>query len=264
MRSLADVAALIGEPTRAAMLVALLDGEARPAGALAQAAGLSAPATSLHLGKLLQGGLLTVSRQGRHRYYRLANPEVGRALEALGAVVTAGRAALSETRTAGLAPGLRLPGLPLASPERRAFCAARTCYDHLAGALSIHLTSLFERERVLRLVDADARAAPPARAGRPLDGSYQLAERGQRWLLDAFELDAADLLSPRRPLARRCLDWTERKPHLSGALGAALLAQLLRKRWLLRTSTRALRVSPLGRARLAKLGVPPELLAPGR
>lgn len=204
MRSLADVAALIGEPTRAAMLVALLDGEARPAGALAQAAGLSAPATSLHLGKLLQGGLLTVSRQGRHRYYRLANPEVGRALEALGAVVTAGRAALSETRTAGLAPGLRLPGLPLASPERRAFCAARTCYDHLAGALSIHLTSLFERERVLRLVDADARAAPPARAGRPLDGSYQLAERGQRWLLDAFELDAADLLSPRRPLARRC------------------------------------------------------------
>lgn len=259
MRSLADIAALIGEPTRAAMLVALLDGRPRAAGELAQAAGLSAPATSLHLGKLRAGGLLAVQQDGRHRYYRLANPEVGRALEALGAVVTAGRAALSGTRTVNLAPGTRIPGMPLGSAERRAFCTARTCFDHLAGSLSIELAALLEREQVLRLVGA-SRGPLPARAGRTLDGHYELGEHGQRWLGQALALDAAALTSARRPLARRCLDWTERAPHLAGALGAALLRQLVRTRWLVKTDTRALRISPLGRARLAKLGIGRALL----
>jgi DNA-binding transcriptional ArsR family regulator len=240
----ASVAALIGEPTRAAMLMALLDGRARPAGELAQLAGLSAPATSLHLAKLLQGGLLAVERQGRHRYYRLARPEVGRALEALGAVVTA-RATPRARATA--------------SAERRAFCTARTCFDHLAGSLAIELAALLEREQVLRA--PRGRTARVADAGELAD-HYELGLGGAAWLAGALQLDVAALQQGRRPLARRCLDWTERRPHLAGALGAALLQRLLHVRWLVRTDTRALRISPLGQAGLVKLGVPREALVP--
>jgi DNA-binding transcriptional ArsR family regulator len=248
----AGVAALIGEPTRAAMLMALLDGKPRPAGELAQAAGLSAAATSLHLAKLTRGGLLAVQQQGRHRYYRLARPEVGRALEALGAVVTAARGEPARPRD-GRRSGPVIPGAPLGSPERRAFCTARTCFDHLAGALAIELAALLEREQVVR------GAATPR--GRDGDGDrYELGARGARWLADELRIDVGALASGRRPLARRCLDWTERRPHVAGALGAALLQRLLRTRWLVTTETRALRISPLGRAGLQKLGVPREAL----
>src|SRR5262249_47481628 len=117
--SLANVAALIGEPTRAAMLIALIDGGALSATELARAADLAAPATSLHLSKLVQGGLLNVRQAGRHRFYQLASGDVVHALEALGVIATAP------------------PPLRAASPERAALRAARTCYDHLAGAIAV-------------------------------------------------------------------------------------------------------------------------------
>jgi DNA-binding transcriptional ArsR family regulator len=240
-RALASVAALIGEPTRAAMLLALLDGRARPAGELAAAAGLSAPATSLHLAKLVSGGLLAVRQEGRHRYYRLASAEVGRALEALGALSTAPAPITSSTG----APLRSLPGLPLGSPQHRAFCAARTCFDHLAGALAIELAALLERQRVVRVVD---------------EQTYELLAGGAAWLAARLQLDRAALAAlaaQRRPLARRCLDWTERRPHLAGSLGAAVLDRFLASRWLVPVAgSRALRVSALGKARIAGLGIP--------
>jgi DNA-binding transcriptional ArsR family regulator len=245
MHALAEIAALIGEPTRAAMLVALLDGTARPAGELAHLAGLSAPATSLHLAKLTQAGLLAVRREGRHRYYRLASPEVGRALEALGGLAAAPRAAPMRPGAAAAGPAsiaapARPPARPLA-PHRQALRHARTCFDHLAGALAIELAALLERERVLRVVD---------------EQTYALAARGEAWLIERLRLPVGELVGGRRPLARRCLDWTERRPHLAGALGAAVLERFLGARWLVRTSSRALRITPLGKAQLARLGLP--------
>ncbi len=227
--ALADAASLFGEPTRAAILLALLDGRALPAGELARAAGLSASATSLHLAKLVGGGLLAPRREGRHRYYRLANADVAHALEALGAIATAKPPECST--------------LPGRAPLR----AARTCYDHLAGALAVALAESLERERVLRAVD---------------DRTYELARGGGRWFADALGLDVDAIARGRRAFARRCLDWTERKPHLAGALGAALLDRLVEGRWVVKSpGSRALRVTARGRAEFATWGLPAALTA---
>lgn len=242
-RSLAEIAALIGEPTRAAMLLALLGGRERSAGELAEAAGLSAPATSLHLGKLLDAGLVAVSRQGRHRYFRLAGSEVARALEALGAVATA--AASPTTAAFSRAANRSLPGMPRGTAEHRAFCAARTCFDHLAGALAIELAAHLEARRVLVAVD---------------EQRYELAPSAGAWLSAELDVSLEALPRGKRPLARRCLDWTERRPHLAGALGAAVLERFLRARWLVSTETRALRISPSGKAKLLRLGLTPQLV----
>jgi DNA-binding transcriptional ArsR family regulator len=225
--AIADVASLFAEPTRAAILLALLDGRALPAGELARAAGLSAPATSLHLAKLTGGGLLAVRREGRHRYYRLSSPDVAHALEALGAIATA-------------PPPARSP-VPGRSPLR----AARTCYDHLAGAVSVALADLLERERFLRAAD---------------DRTYEITREGAAWFADALRIDVGILVRGRRAVARRCLDWTERRPHLAGALGAAVLERLVEGRWIAKVrGSRAVRITALGRVELAKLGLPAAL-----
>jgi DNA-binding transcriptional ArsR family regulator len=219
--ALADVAALIGEPTRAAMLLALLDGQALPANELARAANLSASATSLHLAKLSQGGLLSVRQEGRHRYYRIASPAVACALEALGAVAT------------------RPPPPHSLSPERAALRAARTCYDHAAGVLAITLARKLEHARLLRATG---------------DSSYRVTNGGSRWFAETMHIDVAMLAAERRPLARRCLDWTERKPHLAGSLGAAVLAWMLEQRWVVRTTgSRALQVTRRGAEGLERI-----------
>jgi DNA-binding transcriptional ArsR family regulator len=218
---LADVAALIGEPTRAAMLLGLLDGRSLPASELARLAELSAPATSLHLAKLAQGGLVVARRAGRHRYYRLASSEVAHALEALGAIST------------GAARDRPV------SPASAALRAARSCYDHLAGALAIDLTDRLERARFLRVESED---------------DYAVTRAGARWFASRLAIDVAQLASARRPLARRCLDWTERRPHLAGALGAALLDRLMERQWVARTrESRALRITTQGATALARL-----------
>ena len=218
--AIADVAALVGEPTRAAMLLAVLDGRALPAGELASEAGLSAAAASLHLAKLTRGGLLVVQKEGRHRYYRLASGDVAHALEALGVIAT------------GHPPARAL------SPERAALRAARTCYDHLAGALAVALTQKMERERLVRPVG---------------ERDYAVTARGVEWLTDVMQIDVATL-GPR--VARRCLDWTERRPHVAGKLGAAILDRFFAMRWAAKLAdSRALRITTRGRSALTELGL---------
>jgi DNA-binding transcriptional ArsR family regulator len=215
---LAAVAELIGEPARAAMLIALTDGRALPAGELARAAGVSAQSASAHLSKLVGGGLLTVQSEGRHRYYTMANPEVGHAVEALGAIATNPRG----------------PAVPRPA-ETRALYNLRSCYDHLAGRVAVELTSVLERSKVIRL-----------RGER----DYELGPEGPIWF-EALGLDAAALCRSRRRFARRCLDWTERRPHLAGALGAALFSQLMALGWVVRLpKTRALRITHQGAGEL--------------
>jgi len=219
--ALADVAALVGEPTRAAILLALLGGRPLPAGTLALEANLSPAATSLHLAKLTRGGLLSVQQEGRCRYYRLANDEVAHALEGLAAIATVHR-----------------PARPL-SPERAAFRAARTCYDHLAGALSVALAQRLECDGMVR--SANSRA-------------YEVTDRGVSWLAEEMSIDVAALAKERRMLVRRCIDGTERRPHLGGALGAAMLERMLALRWLATISgSRALRTTSRGQQAFGRL-----------
>jgi DNA-binding transcriptional ArsR family regulator len=222
--SLADVAGLIGEPTRAAMLLALLGGRERPAGELAREAGLSAAATSLHLAKLVAAGLLSVRAHGRFRFYRLARPEVAQALEALGVIASTPPPARALTRAAA------------------AIRHARRCYDHLAGVVSIAVVDMLERERLVRDGGDDA--------------IWEVTPRGRTFFAEAAEIDVASLAGARRPLARRCLDWTERRPHLAGALGAAVLDRLLARRWLAGAGEgRGLRVTARGERELERWGV---------
>jgi DNA-binding transcriptional ArsR family regulator len=215
---IAAVAELIGEPARAAILIMLADGRALPAGELARAAGVSAPSASAHLSKLVGGGLLSVQSEGRHRYYTMASPDVGHAIEALGAIAT-------NPRGPGVAP----------PPETRALYNLRSCYDHLAGRVAVELTSALERSRVIRL-----------RGER----DYELGPEGPIWF-ETLGLDAAALCRSRRTFARRCLDWTERRPHLAGALGAALFSRLMALGWVVRLpKTRALRITHRGAGEL--------------
>jgi len=211
---IARAAALLGEPTRAALLAALLDGRAQPATALAYAAAASPQAASNHLAQLVQGGLLAVEREGRHRYYRIASPQVAEVLENL-----AGLAAL---RTRQREPPTR------ADAQLR---HARSCYDHLAGRLGVALAdALLLRGYLLAPAD-DAKV-------------YVLTDAGRRWFAD-FGI-VPETLS-RRPLARRCLDWSERRHHLAGALGARLFDQLCERCWLVRAREgRAMRLTPTG------------------
>jgi len=221
--AIADVAALVGEPTRAAILLSLLDGRALPAGELATEAGLSAAATSLHLAKLVRGGLLVVRPEGRHRYYSLANGDVAHALEALGVIAT-GR-----------------PPLRALSPDRAALRAARSCYDHLAGALAVALAAKMERERMV---------CPEG------ERAYEVTRHGVEWLATELRIEVAALDTRRRPVARRCLDWTERRPHIAGALGAAILDRMLALRWAARVDdSRALRITARGSEALKRMGV---------
>jgi DNA-binding transcriptional ArsR family regulator len=216
----AKPAALIGDATRAAFLTALCGGRALPASELARRAGVTAPTASIQLGKLVDGGLLEVERSGRHRYYRLADASVAAAIESL--------AVLAPTRPASSLRQAR------AGSDLQ---AARTCYDHLAGALGV---AIFEA-----LV-----------GGRLLDDELEPTKRG-RERLGRLGIDVDALARGRRPLARRCLDWTERRHHLAGSLGAALAARALELGWVGRApSSRAVHVTAKGRRALKReLGV---------
>lgn len=221
---LAATAFLIADPARAAMLMALVDGRALPAGELAFAGGVTPQTASAHLAKLLDGGLLAVEIQGRHRYYRLASAHVAAVLETL-ATLTPPQASRVRSPQRGIQP-LRL---------------ARCCYDHLAGRLGVAVAEALEQRAWLTAHDASRYAVSPA-------GAAWFARMG---------VDLPHLAQGRRALARRCLDWTERRHHLAGALGAALLDQLSARHWLRRVDgSRALVVTDLGWAGLlAELGI---------
>lgn len=206
---LAGLASLLADESRARMCMTLMDGRAWTSGELARAADIAPSTASEHLGRLVKGGLAVVVPQGRHRYYRLAGPEVAAALESL----------------LSIAPPLKVRNLREAS-RGKALAAARLCYDHLAGVAGVGLTSSFHLHGYL-----DDELLTPA-------GESAFAE---------FGIDVEALRRGRRRLVRHCVDWTERRPHLAGALGAAVAGQLFERGWIERIGTgRAVRVSTTG------------------
>jgi DNA-binding transcriptional ArsR family regulator len=260
-------AALIAEPTRAAMITALLDDRPLAAGELARVAGVSPATASAHLARLLGGGLVTMIKQGRHRYYQLAGPEVAAAMEAL--------AHLNSTP---------VPVRSLReSRDAAALAQARTCYDHLAGRAGVALLEALLAQGILapapgggQLAECgpDGAASPeaggPAAGGSgdgaasagsgshgraapqaPIPAGFGVTAAGMA-TLTSFGLNIGALERTRRRFAGACLDWTERKPHLNGALGAAVTARLLGLGWIERgVRRRAVRVTPAGREGLA-------------
>ncbi|MEV5606205.1 winged helix-turn-helix domain-containing protein [Streptomyces sp. NPDC052299] len=219
MSSLAETAALFADRTRAAFCEALLDGRAWTSGELARHAGVTASTASEQISRLVAGGLLAEERQGRHRYVRLAGPEAAALTEAL----------------AGYAPGTPRPRTLRASVRQDAEARARTCYDHLAGRLGVAL--------------ADAMAA---RGLVDTGSGIAVTPAGRGWLSDT--LDFRQPAGARRPLVRTCLDWTERRSHLAGALGAALCTASLDRGWVRRVgSGRAVKVTPEGSTAFAEL-----------
>ncbi|MEV7280270.1 winged helix-turn-helix domain-containing protein [Streptomyces sp. NPDC093111] len=222
-KDLASLAALFADETRAAFLLALLDGRAWTAGELARHARVAASTASEHLGKLVAGGVLAEERQGRHRYVRLADPGVAHLVEDL--------AARSEPAEPRAPLGLR------AASAGQAMARGRTCYDHLAGRLGITLTDALTARGLLRQ-----------------DTGFALTDPGMAW----FE-ELGITLAPkgRRPVARGCLDWTERRQHLAGLAGAALCGHAMDAGWCVRIgSERAVKVTPEGeRALYERLGI---------
>jgi hypothetical protein len=222
------------------MLTALLDDRALAAGELAELAGVSPATASEHLTRLLGGGLVTVTSQGRHRYYRLAGHRVAAAIEAL----------------SHLSPAAPVRGLRQ-SRRAAALAQARTCYDHLAGQAGVALLDALLAGGVL----AGSMDGLPADGKDPAAGAAPQARQDLAVLevtaageitLAAFGVHAASLRHSRRRFAGACLDWTERRPHLNGALGAAITARLLELGWIERGArSRAVRVTPAGQEGLA-------------
>jgi len=218
MTDLADVAAALADRTRARMLEELLGGMPLPAGALAARVGVAPSTVSGHLVKLEATGLVTIERSGRRREARLAGPHVAEALEALS------RIAGDTARPIGLR----------AVNEREALREARSCYDHLAGRAGVALADhLLEQGKLVER-----------------DGTFSVPPGAREHYRERFGIDPA-ALATRRPLVRACTDWTERRPHLAGALGAALLDAMLEKGWLTRRpGGRALNVTARGNQEL--------------
>jgi DNA-binding transcriptional ArsR family regulator len=267
-------AALIAETTRAAMITALLDDRPLAAGELARLAGVSPATASAHLARLLNGGLVTMIKQGRHRYYHLAGPEVAAAMEALAHLSNGTPVQVRSLRE---------------SQDATALAEARTCYDHLAGRAGVALLEALLARRILMLATGggELAACGPNGGARPGNGGLagnghvengapngaregyegrharaapQAPIRPEAFVVTAdgmatltsFGLNIGALERTRRRFAGACLDWTERKPHLNGALGAAMTARLLGLGWIERGSRRrAVRVTPAGREGLA-------------
>lgn len=217
---IARIGSLIGDPARANMLACLMEGRALTASELAGEANVTVQTASSHLSRLEDGGLISRRKQGRHRYFALANDEVAALLEAMmGLAVRSGHL---RTRVGPTDSALRL---------------ARVCYDHLAG------------EQGVRLLDSLLARKFVAGNGE----SIALTEQG-RHFVDALKIDLAALASSRRPLCRACLDWSERRSHLAGALGAAMLDIFFQRRWAVReTGSRVVSFTPTGKKAFTRL-----------
>jgi len=219
---LASLAALLADETRATICLALLDGRAWTAGELAAHARVAPSTATEHLHRLIDGGLLVDRRQGRHRYVQLADPSVAQLIEDL--------AARTEFRPTP-ARGLRT------ATANAALRRGRTCYDHLAGRLGVAVTDAMTSAGLLDQT-----------------GGFALTPAGLAWLTDALALSPEELRPVRRPLARGCLDWTERRQHLGGLAGAKVSQTFLANAWVERVgSGRAVRLTPNGRAALRDL-----------
>jgi DNA-binding transcriptional ArsR family regulator len=227
---LAATARLLADGTRATFCLALLDGRAWTATELARHAGVAPSTATEHLNAMVAGGLLAEERQGRHRYVRLAGQQVAELIETMAAAAPVRPAPPPRTLSA--------------DSRRRALAHARTCYDHLAGRVGVAIAdAMTERE----LVD--------------WEHGLRLTPAGERWLAElAIEVPAA----AKRPALRPCLDWTERRSHLAGAVGAALCAHALAAGWIKRVGTsRAVLVTEAGRDVLGeRLGISERVLTP--
>jgi DNA-binding transcriptional ArsR family regulator len=217
---MSEIGFLVGDPARANMLSALMDGRARTAGELASFAGVTAQTASLHLRRLTNANLLAVLSQGRHRYFRLASPIVGRMLESMTAV------AAMQTP----------PRHRRSTPSDEALRAARMCYDHLAGRLAVDIADALIARDCLALDDD---------GGEITDAGFRLFEQ--------LGISLAGF-SKRRAFCRPCLDWTERRFHIGGAVGAALARHALDRNWVRRLAdSRALTVTPTGQIELSRI-----------
>ena len=217
---LSRVASAIAEPARTRMLCTLLDGRARTSTELAAIADVTASTASVHLQRLKDCDLVSVVAQGKHRYYALGGPQVAAALEALSVM-------------AGGAGSRFVPNTP------QYLRAARTCYDHIAGSLGVRLNDCFVASHWIK-------------EATPGSTDYEVTRAGTA-ALTALGIDLDAARSQRRRFAFACLDWSERRAHLGGALGAAVLDVALRRRWISREpASRALSVTPSGRRELAK------------
>jgi DNA-binding transcriptional ArsR family regulator len=213
--ALSHVAGAIAEPARTKMLCSLMDGHARTSTEMAAIAQVSASTASAHLARLKNDGLLTLHTQGRHRYYSLAGPHVAQAIEGL--------MVISRHTSRGFVS---------TTPTRLQF--ARTCYDHMAGTLAVHLHDHFI-----------------ACGWLTGDGAYQLSAPGEQAMTE-LGIDVPALRTQRRRFACSCLDWSMRRPHLAGALGAALLQSVIRRGWVTQDlDSRALGLTAKGRKALA-------------
>ena len=218
------IAGLLADPARARILWTLIDGTTRPAGELAYAADISAQSASAHLAKLVEGGLLEAEARGRHRYFRLASAEVAGVIEGLASLGSATRP--------------RAPRAPL--PSRAVptqFLQARTCYGHLAGEIAVNV---LERMLKARWLTANGR-------------DYALTKLGEAKLA-ALGTDLTGARQPRRVFARACVDLTQRRPHLGGALGDALLETYIARGWIQRQRrSRVVHITPQGRENFKRL-----------
>ncbi|MFN2527740.1 MAG: ArsR/SmtB family transcription factor [Candidatus Baltobacteraceae bacterium] len=211
--NVSEIAALIGDPARAAMLFALLDGQELPASELAFRGGVSAQAASAHLGKLVAADLILARSSGRQRLFKVVSADVAYAMEAL----------------ATIARPARLVALTQNTAMQR-LREARSCYDHLAGRIGVTLTDSLIRKQAITL----------------RDDAFSLGRKGES-LFSKLGIDVCRERENRRSFARACLDWTERRPHLAGSLGASLLTFLIADGWLTRNKhDRALHITPRG------------------
>ncbi|HVV07449.1 MAG TPA: helix-turn-helix transcriptional regulator [Puia sp.] len=205
------IASLIGDPVRGRVLWTLMDGKAYTATELAIRADTTRPNLSMHLRKLSDAGLLNVEIQGRHRYYTFSRPEIAYALEAMANLLPERERVRTPPAGNNVCPSDNEP--PARSVQPIAYC--RHCYDHLAGRVSVQVTESLVRQKLLVHREKE----------------FEVTAAGVKWF-EALGIDCAGLKQQRRSFSRVCLDWTERKHHLAGSLGAALLEKMLRSHWL--------------------------------
>ncbi|MEJ3720839.1 winged helix-turn-helix domain-containing protein [Paenibacillus polymyxa] len=212
--NVAMIASLVSEPSRAAILTALLDGRFHTASELAHMAGIKPQTASFHLAKMTEAQVVTVEKQGRHRYYGIQDPEVAQVMESL----------------LSIAPPVPIKSFKQAS-ENEAIRLARTCYDHVAGHLGVQIMSFFIQRRIL---------------SEDQDGLH-ITQQGEIFFAD-FQIDLKNTRQKRRSFSHKCLDWSERRHHLAGALGSALLDRLFELHWVEHLpTTRAIRITAEGK-----------------
>ena len=214
-----DIAGLVGEPARARMLWNLLDGRSYTASELAMAAEISGTSASNHLTKLLGADLLKVEKQGRHRYFSFSRPEIAYAIESL--------ASLSSHSSKKM----------ITEPPATGMKYCRSCYDHLAGYVGVKITEALERKKAIR---------------KHVSG-YLITSSGWK-LFSALDIDKTEMIRSRRSLTRQCLDWSERRPHIAGQVGALLLKRMLERDWFKRVRfSRELILTAKGKSEIEKL-----------